>query len=144
MIEVRNHGPLILSTNYWDSDLARAGKVFVSVNVGAIRVLLPPAAYGWLADMRLAKECVLSRGPWPEQKKLEAVEMMWDDGSENPFALHLTPESFDLLPGEPEPAREWICATYTANDGRPHKSLERVCHWRRAPRLPWLKPWRGE
>jgi hypothetical protein len=51
-IHVENHGPLITATNYWDSELAREGKLWCSVNAGAIRVLLPPSAYSALADMR--------------------------------------------------------------------------------------------
>lgn len=156
LVQVDNHGPLIIGTNYWDSELARAGKVFVSVNAGAIRVLLPPAAYGWLSDMRTAKECVLSRGPWSikgllgipgaphvETAVVEGVEIMWDDGSDSPFVLHLTPASFDMLPAEPEPGREWVCSTWTAKDGRPHKALERICHWRRVAEIPCLEPWKG-
>lgn len=142
IINVSNHGALITSTNYWDSDLAREGKVWVSVNGGAIRVLLPPNLYGDLADMRQGKYCLLSRGPWPAERVAEAIEIMWEDGSDSPYALHLTPESFDLLPAEPEAGREWTCSTWTAKDGRPHKSLERICHWRRVPRIPWMKPWR--
>ena len=146
MIQISNHGPLISSTNYFDSELALAGKLFVSVNAGAIRVLLPPSRYGELADMRAATECVLSRGPWtmvalhdpPEE---DGIEIMWDDGSDAPYCLQLTPESFDLLPGEPEPGREWILTVWTAKDGAPHKAIERRCHWRRVPSIPWLKPW---
>jgi hypothetical protein len=143
VIEIHNHGPLILSTNYWDSELARAGKLYVSVNAGAIRVLLPAALYGVLAEMRTSKVCVLSRGPWPAEQRKEAVEIMWDDGSDSPFALHLTPESFDLLPAKPEAGREWVCSVWTAKDGEPHKSLERVCHWRQVARIPCLEPWRS-
>ena len=141
MIQITNHGPLITSTNYWDSELASAGKLYVSVNAGAIRVLLPPRLYGGLADMRAAPECVLSRGPWPERHEQEGIEIMWDDGSDSPYALHLAPASFDLLPAEPDAGREWLLTVWTAKDGKPHKSLERKCHWRRVPRIPWLKPW---
>lgn len=143
LLRVDNHGPLVTATNFWDTDLARNGKVFASVNAGAIRVLLPPQLYPLIAEMRTGRECVLSRGPWPEAGHADAVEIMWDDGSRSPFALHLTPESFDLLPAEPEPGREWTCTVWTAKDGRPHKALERRCHWRRVERLPWLKPWGG-
>jgi hypothetical protein len=142
VILIENHGPLITATNYWDSELAHRGKLFVSVNAGAVRLLLPSAMYPVLADMRTAKECVLSRGPWPAERRQEAVELLFDDGSDTPFALQLTPESFDLLPAEPEVGREWVCAVWIAKDGRPHKSLERVCHWRRVERIPWLKPWK--
>jgi hypothetical protein len=124
LISIVNHGPLVRETNYWTSPLAEAGKVFVSVNAGAIRVLLPPQHYALLADMRAAKECVLSRGPWPETGIREAVELMWDDGSRSPFALHLTREAFDMLPGRPEPGREWVCSVWTAKHGRPHKSQD--------------------
>jgi hypothetical protein len=140
-IAIQNHGPVIISSNYWESELAQQGKIFVSVNAGAIRVLLPPQSYGWLSDMRTARECVLSRGPWPAESKPEGIEIMWDDRSDSPFALHLTPESFDMLPAEPEAGREWICSTWTAKDGRPHKSLERICPWRRVARIPWLRAW---
>lgn len=141
LLQIINHGPLITSSNFWESDLAAAGKLFVSVNAGAIRILLPPARYPCLIDMRTSQYCVLSRGPWPAEGLPEAVEILWEDGSEAPFCLHLSPESFDMLPGQPETGREWVCSTWCLKDGRPHLALQRICHWRRVPKLPWLKPW---
>ena len=140
-IHVTNDGPLIIATNYWDSELPRAGKIFVSVNAGAIRVLLPPARYGDLADMRAAQYCVLSRGPWPEANCPEGVEIMWEDGSYSPYALHLTPESFDMLPPQPAGGQEWVLSVWTAQDGRSHRAFERPCYWRRVERIPSLAPW---
>lgn len=158
MIQISNHGPLITSTNYWESELASAGKLYASVNAGAIRVLLPPALYWMLADMRGATECVLSRGPWTvdltpgqtqsmnlprsvEKAVMEGIEILFEDGSDTPFALHLTPASFDMLPAAPEPSRDWVLSVWTAKDGQPHKALERKCYWRRVARIPWLKSW---
>jgi hypothetical protein len=69
---------------------------------------------------------------------------MWDDGSDSPYAVHLTPESFDLLPGEPERGREWVLTVWSAKDGKPHRALERICHWRRVDRIPCLLPWRAD
>ena len=142
LIEISNHGPLITATNYWQSDLAQAGKLICSVNAGAIRVLLPRSRYGDLNDMRPAAYCVLSRGPWPAEGRPEGIEIMWEDQSDAPYALHLTPESFvEALPGEPEAGREWVLSVWLAKDGKPHLAMQRVCHWRRVPRIPWLKPW---
>lgn len=141
LMQISNHGPLVISTNYWTSDLATGGKVYCSVNAGAIRVLLPRARWADLNDMRPAQYCVISRGPWPEQHVAEGIEIMWEDGSQSPYCLHLTGDSFDLLPAEPEAGREWICSTWTEKDGRPHKSLERICHWRRVEKIPCLRAW---
>jgi hypothetical protein len=141
MIEIHNHGPLVLSTNYWNAELARAGKLFVSVNAGAIRILLPPSRYPDLADMRAAKYCVLSRGPWPAEGHAEGVEIMFEDESQSPYCLHLTADSFDLLPAEPERGREWTLSAYTAKDGKPHRALDKLCHWRRVDKIPCMRAW---
>jgi hypothetical protein len=141
LIQVSNHGPLITSTDYFSSELAQRGLVFCSVNAGAIRILLPRERWPDLNDMRQSKYCVLSRGPWPGERKPEAIEIMFEDHSGSPYALHLTPESFDMLPAEPPPGREWICTAWIEKDGAPHKSLERICHWRRVDKIPCMRAW---
>jgi hypothetical protein len=141
-IHVENHGPLIVSTNYWDLDMARGGKVFCSVNAGAIRILLPPQHRPALNAMRGAEYVILSRGPWPEARTEHGVEILFDDGTDEPYLLHLTEKSFDMLPAEPPPGREWILTVWDLKKGRPHKCLERPVRWRRVPRIPWMKPWK--
>lgn len=141
IIEVANHGPLIVSSTYWGSAPERAGRLWCSCNAGAVRVLLPASGRRVVEECRSSKHAVLSRGPWPEMGLAEAVEILFDDGTDSPFALHLSPESFDLLPAAPEAGKEWIVSLWTAKKGRPHKALERVCHWRRVPSLPCLRPW---
>jgi hypothetical protein len=142
LIEIQNHGPLILATNYWESELAQAGKFYCSVNAGSIRLLVPPSQRASIEDMRASQYVVLSRGPWPAQGLPEAVELLFEDGSDSPFALHLAPESFDLLPAEPPAGRGWVLSVWDSKKGKPHKAVERICHWRRAPRIPWLRPWK--
>jgi hypothetical protein len=142
-ISIVNDGADVLSTNYWDSDLARAGKLFCSVNGGAIRVLLPRGLDSFIYDLVVARECVVSRGPWPEQDCADAVEIMWDDGSERSFAVQLTPASFDALPGEPPPGREWRISVWVCSGGAPLRFDESACRWRRVERIPCLLPWAG-
>ncbi|NLG44799.1 MAG: hypothetical protein GX547_16275 [Phycisphaerae bacterium] len=142
-IIIENDGQDIAATNYWALAMEEAGKLYVSVNAGAIRVLVPRALRRIIVDMRTAEYCILSRGPWPRMELQEAVEIIWEDMSDNPFALHLSPESFDLLPAEPPAGRDWVCSVWECRKGKPHKALERLCHWRRVASLPCLKPWKG-
>ena len=100
---VENHGPLIVATNYWESDLARTGKLYCSVNAGAIRLLIPPQYQPALNAMRGAEYVILSRAPWPAVGA-EGIELLFEDRSDEPYCLHLTPASFDLLPASRRPA----------------------------------------
>jgi hypothetical protein len=143
-ITIINHGPIITATNYWGSDLERAGKLFVSCNAGAVRVLVPRGHRQMIDECRSCRYVILSRGPWPSEGLPDAVELFFEDGTDSPFALHLSPEPFDLLPDEPPAGREWIITLWELKKGQPHKALERVCYWRRVPQLPWLKPLEGE
>ena len=138
---IENHGPLIVSTNYFDTDAAIAGKVYCSVNAGAIRILVPDSQKAIVSEMRSAKYVILSRGPWLAEKVAEAIELLFEDETESPYCLHLTAASFDLLPAEPETGREWIVSVWVRKDGQPKKVLERPCKWRLVKAIPCLKPW---
>ena len=66
LLFIDNDGPAITRTNYWSTDLARRGTFYLSANAGAFRLLVPPQHQGTLHDMRSAKVCVVSRGPYPD------------------------------------------------------------------------------
>ena len=140
-IFTQNHGPLIVSSTYLGSEYEQSGKLLCSVNAGAVRILVPRHNRHVLNQWRSAKYAILSRGPWPEMGLAEAVEILWEDGSDNPYCLHLSPESFDpALPGEPPAGQGWIVTAWDCKKGKPHRALEKPCHWRRVPRIPYLKP----
>jgi hypothetical protein len=60
-LQFDNHDPLIVASNYWDSDLAAAGLLFLSVNAGCFRLLVPQNQRAVISDMRLGarrqKDC---------------------------------------------------------------------------------------
>jgi hypothetical protein len=142
---IQNDGPKIAATNYWDLDVARQGKALVSANAGCFRLLLPPAFEPALPDMRTGIEVVVSRGPWPDMGLTDAFEIMFDDGSESPFCIHLVPAAFDRLPTDGNIAHEWTFAVWMRGPGgEPHLALERPCRYRRVPRLPWTRPREGK
>jgi hypothetical protein len=153
MIEIGNRGQELISTNYWQSEMASAGKVFCSCNAGAVRVLLPQAQAHVANDLRAARHVVLSRGPMeagaaaelgiPEAIGREMIELMWDAGTHGPFCLHLVLEAFDHVPAAPPIGNEWVCIVYTERHGAPHRETMHVCHWRRVWSLPCREPWHG-
>ena len=63
VLRIENDGPLILSTNFYHTDLARRGLFYLSLNAGAFRLLVPPQHLGAVREMRTARDVVVSRGP---------------------------------------------------------------------------------
>ncbi len=142
-IAVINDGPDIKSSNYWENELAANGIIFCSVNGGAIRVCLPPDLYRWVPDIQTATEVVLSRGPWPAMGQAEAVEILYDDGSDSPYVMFLGRSSFaEGLPAKPPPGRKWNLSVWVKEDGLIRKVLDSACYWRTVPSIPCLKAWR--
>lgn len=137
MLEIRNRGQLIASTNYWDSEHADRGFLFLSWNSGAARLLVPDAAKSLLREMRWASEVIVSRGPWTDQGGRDALELLWEDGSDAPFAVHLVAEQTDRLIPEEQQGGGFVVAVWTRGglNGRwPGR-------YRVSNSLPDLRPW---
>jgi hypothetical protein len=142
-LQIASSGATITSTNYWDLPEARAGKLFVSCNAGAFRVLVPPVAESVIPDMATATQCVVSRGPWPERGLSDAIEILFDDGTSDPFALHLAVQSFYHLPTVEDVGDKWVLSVWKRGPTAPIKALERLCAYRVVESIPWLRPWKG-
>lgn len=141
-LKIKNNGADIAASDYWHSEYARAGKMIVSCNAGAIRLLIPPQMRPALNAMRGAEYAIVSRGPWPEAGATEAVEILFDDYTDSPWAAHLTPESFiNGLPSEPPPGKLWRVTVWDCKKGKPKKAIDLPCRWRRVASLPCLRPW---
>jgi len=141
ILEIQNHGPLITGSNYWESEMAARGYYYVSINAGAIRLLVPNSMRAEISEMRKgAKHVVVSMLPpekWEDGKY--AIEWMVEDGSETPYALHLSPPQIDRRPPPEDVGREFIATIWDQKKGRPHKCLERPAYLQIVPSLPWLK-----
>ncbi len=82
ILAVENDGQEIRATNYFESEYARRGAFYLSVNAGAFRLLVPPAHESAIEEFRTAKEVVVSRGAWPAQRRKDALEILFDDTTE--------------------------------------------------------------
>lgn len=142
MIEISNHGPLITSTNYWGSEHELHGKALVSVNAGAIRILLPRTMRPVLNDWRKCEYAIVSRGPWTDEREENGIEILLEDHGDNPYAMHFGPQSFiSGLPSEPPVGQEWVLTVWDQKKHKPHKAMERPCKWRAVEKIPCLKKW---
>lgn len=115
MIQIRNNGPEILSTNFWDSPANRKGIVVVSLNAGTFRLLLPDALGEMVDEMATGKEVVIAKGL---VRGLRAYSFLFDDGTDNPFLLRVGENQFGgVVPADGE-----------------HGKAVRVSAWVRGPR----------
>jgi hypothetical protein len=52
VLTFENDGPLIVASNYWESEIAAAGKLYLTMNAGCFRLLVPQIQRAIISDMR--------------------------------------------------------------------------------------------
>lgn len=134
---IENRGQAILSTDYWDTPHAKAGYFYLTWNSGAGRLLIPDSQKHLLREMKSASEVIVSRGSWPDHGGREALELLWEDGSDNPFCIYLVAEQTDRLLPDTDQGGGFVIAAWTRG-GLKNRWPGR---YRRVNRLPCLQPW---
>jgi hypothetical protein len=135
-LHFENDGPKLIASNYWGSDLDRAGYNYLSGNAGAMRLLLSQG-FADVADLTAAKGAALTLGHHARFGR-EMIELLFDDDSESPYALYMTyPQQCDMLP---EPRRVLPLLVY-GSGARLLMTLD--CRSRRR-KLPDLRAWRKD
>lgn len=108
MIEIVNNGPTITRTSYWRTPHARRrGLLYLSINAGTIRVLVPPPIERKLLSglPPVGRGVTITRGTW--QGRATYV-IQWDE----PADTGLDPYSIDI--DQEQSDRRWPAA----EDGR--------------------------
>jgi hypothetical protein len=137
MFEIVNDGPRIASTTYWRTDHAARGLFYLSWNAGAARLLVPAPQAAAITDMKTAEYVILTRGPWPAAQNRMSWELLFEDNSVNPFAIHLVPEMSDrAIP--PDDYGRTVRLTIWTERGC---ALDLPGKIRAADALPCLKEW---
>jgi hypothetical protein len=140
MLVIKNNDQEITETNFWETDQAKQGEFHLSINAAAFRLLVPSQHESIIAEVETAKEVIITRGPLPDAKQEEAMEILIDDGSDLPFLIHLEANQVDRLPLPEDAGRTLTFTVWILKDGKPHCASRGECYYRTAPRLPWLKP----
>ncbi len=94
MISIRNNGQELVYTDYWLAEHAKAGFCYLSANAGALRLLVPEAAEGFLDEMRTGNAVTIENSISNPNK---CVDLVFEDGSTTPFSLSLDREQIDRL-----------------------------------------------
>ncbi len=90
MIEIVNVGTAVTRTSYWRTAHARKGLLYLSINAGAIRVLVPERTEHMLRDLPPAgRPVTLGSATW--QGRATYV-LQWDEAAETGLA----PYSIDV------------------------------------------------
>ncbi len=140
MIEIHNDGSMIVSTNYWSREHARKGHFFLSWNAGTARLLVPPMQEPALADMRTAEYVIITRGPWPQAGGRMGWELLFEDHSQSPYAVHLLAEQSDRAIPPADIGRHLKFSAWTEAG----LALELPARLRAAKQIPHLKPWANQ
>ena len=138
-LTIANKGPLLVETNYWESQLAQEGCFFLSVNAGAFRLLIPRQCENALPDMTTnVSHVVISRTQYEPLPRTVVLELLFDDGSEQPYALGLSMPQLDRLAPKSDDKRRVRCALYVNRDG-PKLVFETDAFFQVVPHIPWTK-----
>jgi hypothetical protein len=136
---IANDGARLVETNYWQTDNARVGLMFLTTNAGCTRLLVPPSQVHSIPDMtRNVREVVLTRGEW--RGTPGCIEVMFEDGSSSPFCLHIDPKQQDRRWLPSNEGKRWRFAIYT--EAGKVADFSR-CFMRTRPTLPYVEPWGG-
>lgn len=89
LLTITNNGPALVETNYWQSEFALKGLLYLSFNAGAARLLVPgQLEQQYFHEIKTAKKVVIRHGKSAVGFPLWEIE--FDDGSDSPFVVHLS------------------------------------------------------
>jgi predicted transport protein len=143
VITIENDGQRIISTNYWQSEYARKNIVFLSVNSGMLRLLLPINFERDISEMKTGKDVIVSIGTLSGVEK--SYEILFDDHTDNPYCLHFGNAQADRVPNKDDGGRADLrLLIYTKKKFeetlQPDHIFENV-KLRFVKTLPCMKPW---
>jgi len=137
MLKIVNDGQRIVETNYWGTEHARRGFLYLSWNAGAGRLLVPDSARQMLREMKNVRHVIVSRGRWIEMGGRDALELLFEDGSKNPFAIHLVVQQCDRMIPDEQQGGGFDIAIWTPKG----EQLRFPGKYRVVPALPCLEKW---
>lgn len=137
VMKIVNDGPYIVSTTYWQTEHARRGLLYLSLNAGTFRLLVPDALASEVPQMcQGTRYVIVTRGAMAMGPTLE---ILFEDGSDAPYSIHLSMGQVDRLPLISDEGRTDLRFLIYVQPGT--LAAEFPARYRRVERLPCLRPW---
>lgn len=114
IISISNNGPDITATNYFETPHARRGLLYLSINAGALRILLPETVATEILKEVRQTVVVVAKFGFNERIGREGVALWFEDGSENPFVFDLSREQCDRALPDDQHGKPVIVSIWTA------------------------------
>lgn len=131
---VSNNGQEIVSTDFWESKWNDNGMLYLSVNAGAFRLLVPDNCRDFdLNEVNTAKVIVISTGKGMGRECV--FEILYDDYTNSPYSMHFGTEQSDRIPTESKGEFRFIIYKKGME-----KVLDTKCYYRKVNKIPCLKP----
>lgn len=103
-MRISNDGPRITTTDYWSTEHARRGLLYLSVNAGRVRLLVPDAAAALIGETAGATRAAVQLAG---ASAVGVVHIVWDDGTDAPYRVTLDVRQCDRVLPSNEAGR-WV------------------------------------
>jgi len=141
IIAIENDGQNIKNTNYFESPAAKEGYVFLTINAGAFRLLVPDnIAAKLVGEIATANEVIVSRGRWVAQNGIDAFEIMFEDNSDSPYCFHISAKQADTYPVESDCGKQWNFTVWNSKG----KIAEFPSWYRTVEQIPCLEAYKKQ
>jgi len=101
---IYNDNQRIAETNYWKTTLSKRGFYYMTLNAGCYRLLVPDNHDDFLREISTASTVTISRGATSQLDTpcTDAFEIVFEDGTNTPYAITMSKEYWDRLPADNE------------------------------------------
>lgn len=122
MLYLSNDGPMIIDTNFWESEYNALGLFFLSQNTGASRLRVPDSKVALLAELEATRFVEI------EHDRLAGrpvINLWFEDGTANPFRLQMSDAHLDLWPHRTNASSRLL--VFSRNGLVQNHRIRRVC-----------------
>jgi len=128
----------IRDTNYFELPIAVQGFCLLTINKGNFYLLVPPRVYRMLKDVIPTTHYILiTKGIFNEKT---CFEILFEDKTQTPFVIHIDKALVIPSPSDEFLDRKSKFSAWIKEDGKLSCVFTRDAFYRKAPRLPYMKP----